>query len=254
MDRIKGRMTSLVLILLFLLITAVAGMVLFHIYRDFYKKNALLRVDPMEFAGVKAVDVEAELQDSEIWIIGDSRVRRWPEELLKSSSTVANLGVEGQTSSQVLYRFMNYLETDTPSLVILEVGINDLKIIGLDDRLSSSITQQYYRNIEQMIHLCKVRNIRMILINIFTVGKIELYRRLVWNSAVNEAVNAANLALKSYSDDDVIFYFDANTILSDNGRTVRPEYQDDFLHINTNGYEALNSSLQELINKIKNQN
>lgn len=250
----KGRMTPLVLSLLTLFLTAAAGMVLFHIYRDFYRKNALLRVDPLEFAGVKAVDFEEELRDSEIWIIGDSRVRRWPEELLKSSSTVANLGVEAQTSSQVLYRFMNYLETDTPSLVILEVGINDLKIIGLDDRLSSSITQQYYGNIEQMIHLSRDRNIRMILINIFTVGKIKLSRRLFWNSAVSEAINEANLVLKSYSDDDVIFYFDANAILSDNGRTVRPEYQADFLHINTNGYVALSSSLQELINKIKNQN
>lgn len=254
MDNIKGRMTSLVLMLLLLLITAAAGMVLIHFYKDFYKKNALLRVDPLEFTGVKSVDFTAELQDLEIWIIGDSRVRRWPEELLKSSSTVANLGVEGQTSSQVLYRFMNYLETATPSLVILEVGINDLKIIGLDDRLASSITQQYYGNIEQIIHLCRVRNIRIILINIFTVGKIELTRRLVWNNAVSEALNAANLALKSYSDDDVIFYFDANAILSYNGRSVRPEYQDDFLHINAKGYEALSSSLQELITKVKYHN
>ena len=239
---------------LLLLITVGAAMVLIHFYKDFYKKNALLRVDPLEFAGVKSVDLTAELQDSEIWMIGDSRVKRWPEKLLESNTTIANLGVEGQTSSQVLYRFMNYLETDTPSLVILEVGINDLKIIGLDDRLASSITQQYYGNIKQMIQLCRARNIRMILISIFTVGKIELTRRLAWNSTVNEALNAANLKLKSYSDDDVVFYFDANAILSDNGSTVRPEYQDDFLHINAKGYEALRSSLQELINRVNNHN
>jgi len=242
------------MILLFLLIIAAAGMILIYKYKDLYKKNALLKVDPLEFASVKLVDPAAELKDSEIWMIGDSRIGRWPEELLKSSTKITNLGVEGQTSSQVLYRFKSYLEMTTPSLVILEVGINDLKIIGLDDKLSNSIIQQYYRNIEQIIQLCRVRNTRIILISIFTVGKIELPRRLVWNGSVNEAISATNLKLSSYCDEEVIFWFDANSILSDNGLTVRPEYQEDFLHINTRGYEALSSSLQEFINKVINQN
>ena len=190
MDRIKGRMTYIFLIIL-LLIIVTAGMVLIHTYKDFYRKNALLRVDPLEFTGVKALDPTAEIEDSEIWMIGDSRVRRWPEKLLRNNNTIANLGVEGQTSSQVLYRLMSYLETDTPSLIILETGINDLKIIGIDANLYESITQQYLKNIEQMIHLCRVRNIRMILIDIFPVGKIELPRRLIWNNAVNKAIDAS---------------------------------------------------------------
>ena len=250
MDRIKSRMTSIVLILMLLIVIVASGIGLIYTYKDFYKRNALLRVDPLEFTGVKTADPEADLHNSEIWIIGDSRVKRWPQELLKYKTSVANLGVEGQTSSQVLYRFMNYLETDTPSLVILEVGINDLKIIGLDASLSCTITQQYLENIELMIHLCRESNIRMILISIFNGGKIELPRRLIWNSAVGEATNTANQALRSYSDDDVIFYFDANDILTDKGGAVRPEYQEDFLHINAEGYKALSLSLQELVNKV----
>lgn len=242
-----------IVLIFLLLIIITAGMILAHMYKDFYRKNALLRVDPLEFAGVKALDPTSEVQDSEIWMIGDSRVRRWPVELLKCNNTFANLGVEGQTSSQVLYRLMSYLETDTPSLIILEAGINDLKIIGIDANLYESITQQYLKNIEQMIHLCRVRNIRMILIDIFPVGKIELPRRLIWNNAVNKAIDAVNLTLKSYCDDDLVFYFNADAILSDNGTTVRPEYQDDFLHINAMGYEALSKNLQELINKVINK-
>lgn len=242
-----------IVLIFLLLIIITAGMILVHMYKDFYRKNALLRVDPLEFAGVKALDPTSEVQDSEIWMIGDSRVRRWPVELLKCNNTFANLGVEGQTSSQVLYRLMSYLETDTPSLIILEAGINDLKIIGIDANLYESITQQYLKNIEQMIHLCRVRNIRMILIDIFPVGKIELPRRLIWNNAVNKAIDAVNLTLKSYCDDDLVFYFNADAILSDNGTTVRPEYQDDFLHINAMGYEALSKNLQELINKVINK-
>ena len=88
MDRIKGRMMYIVLIFM-LLIIITAGVILVHMYKDFYRKNVLLRVDPLEFAGVKALDPTSEVQDSEIWMIGDSRVRRWPVELLKFNNTIA---------------------------------------------------------------------------------------------------------------------------------------------------------------------
>ena len=224
-----------------------------HIYKDNYKTYNLLKVDPLETGGLKAENLEATLNKSDIWMLGDSRVSRWNEELLKDSTEIANLGVEGQTSAQVYYRFKTYLETDTPSLVILEVGINELKIIGLDKNLTSSITEQYYRNIESIIQICRDKNIRMVLINIFPVGKIEFSRRLVWNKAVNETINNANQRLKSYCDDNQVYCFDAYSILSDNGETVNTEYQSDFLHINNRGYEALSRELKKQINKILKQ-
>lgn len=254
MDRMNGKRMSPVLILLLLIVTITAGLALFHAYKTFYKRYNLLRSDPLEIASVNEDASSTLLRNSGIWMIGDSRVNRWPEGMLKDSMGIANLGIEGQTSAQVLFRFRNYLDTAIPSLVILEVGINDLKIIGLDADLAGSVTRQYYLNIEQMIQLCKSRNIRMILINIFSVGKIEMSRRLVWNSAAGEAISEANLRLGSYCDEEMIYCFDANAILTDNGTTVKREYQDDFLHINTKGYETLSIRLQELVNKVNNQN
>lgn len=254
MDRMNGRRMSLVLILLLLVVIIVAGLTLFHTYKSFYKRYNLLRADPLEIAGIKPNDTEVLLRNSGIWMIGDSRVNRWPEGMLKDSTGIANLGIEGQTSAQVLYRFRNYLDMATPSLVILEVGINDLKIIGLDADLTGSVTRQYYLNIEQMIQICRGRDIRMILISIFSVGKIELPRMLIWNSAAGEAIREANLRLGSYCDSEMIYCFDANAVLTDNGTTVKRVYQDDFLHINTRGYEALSIRLQELIDKVNNQN
>ena len=249
----KGRMTSLILIFLVLLVIAASAIAFLYLYRDNYKNYNLLRVDPLEMGGLKSEDTEATLKRSDIWMLGDSRVARWNEELLKDSTEIANLGIEGQTSAQVYYRFKTYLETDTPSLVILEVGINDLKTIGLDKDLASSITERYYRNVESMIQLCRDRNIPMILIDIFPVGKIELSRRLVWNKSVNETINSANLRLQSYCDEILVHFFDAGTILSENGVTVNAEYQFDFLHINNRGYEALSRDLKEKINKILKQ-
>jgi len=246
----KGGMISWILIFLLLLVTMASGIVLLHIYKDNYKTYNLLKVDPLETGGLKAENLEATLRKSDIWMLGDSRVSRWDEELLKDNIEIANLGVEGQTSSQVYYRFKTYLETATPSLVILEVGINELKIIGLDKNLTAYITDQYYRNIESIIKICRNKNIKMVLINIFPVGKIDLARRLVWSKAVNETIINSNQRLQSYCDDILVYCFDACSILSENGETVNTEYQSDFLHINNRGYEALSRELKEQINRI----
>ena len=253
MDRMKGGMNIVILILLLLLVTVASGIAILHIYKNNYKTYNLLRVDPLETGGLKAENLEATLNKSEIWMLGDSRIGRWNEELLKDNVEIANLGVEGQTSAQVFYRFKSYLETATPSLVILEVGINELKVIGLDKNLTSSITEQYFRNVESMLQICRDKNITMVLINIFPVGKIELSRRLIWNKDVNETITNANHRLQSYCDDILVYCFDAWSILSENGETVNTEYQSDFLHINSRGYEALSRELKEKIIKILKQ-
>ena len=249
----RGRMTTLFLILLLLVVTVASGIAILHIYKSNYKTFNLLRVDPLETGGLKAENLESTLIHSDIWMLGDSRVKRWNEDLLKDTIVIANLGVEGQTSAQVYYRFKTYLETATPSLVILEVGINDLKIIGLDKDLTSSITDQYYGNIESIIQICRNKNIRMVLINIFPVGKIELSRRLFWNKAVNETILSTNQRLRSYCDNIQVYCFDAYSILSENEVTVDTEYQSDFMHINNRGYEVLSRELKEQIINIMKQ-
>jgi len=253
MDRMKGRMTASIFIIVLLLVSAVSATVFLQLYRYNYKKINLLRTDPLEAGGLKTENLEATLKNSEIWMLGDSRVSRWNEELLKNGTEIANLGIEGQTSAQVYYRFKTYLETDTPSLVILEVGINELKIIGLDKDLSPSITGRFYRNIESIIKICREKSIPIVVVNIFPVGNIGLSRRLLWNKSVNEAIKSANVSLQSYCDEMLVYYFDASSILSENGATVNIEYQYDFLHINDKGYEALSRELKGKINKIFNQ-
>jgi lysophospholipase L1-like esterase len=248
----KINMTCWIIILL--LIAVAVFSIIFTVikYRDNYKALALLRNDPLENANLRISDLEANLEDTDIWMLGDSRIARWNTELLNVNSKIVNLGIEGQTSSQVYYRLRNYLETDTPAMVILEVGINELKVIGIDKKMAGSILDNYYRNIEAMITLCRERGIKMILINIFPEGKIDLLRRFIWNRYVSEAVSEVNDRLKSYCDNNIIFFFDAFSLLSEDGRSVINEYQEDFLHINSIGYEALSRGLVRTINDIKN--
>jgi lysophospholipase L1-like esterase len=223
----------------------------FRAYRSNYYDYNLLRLDPLEESSLK--DYESRISTAEIWMIGDSRIARWDTDLLKEESEIANLGIEGQTSAQVYYRLKNYLVSDTPSLIVLQVGINDLKIIGLDKRLKAEVSKNLCRNIEAICHLCIDRDIKVILMNIIPVGKIEPARRLVWNTELNEALDSVNAALKLMTDNEHVFYLDTYTLLSDNTKKVRTELQYDFLHINERGYEILSAALKEQIKTISNK-
>lgn len=246
----KMGVTSIVLILLLLILIVAFSLFTLNTFKNNYKAQSLFKIDPLENSSLRIETINTVLSDADIWMVGDSRIGRWDQDFLTGDVKFANLGIDGQTSSQVYYRFKNYLEIDTPELVIVEVGINELKVIGLDKNLTKSITDNYYGNIEAMISLCAENDIQMILINVFPVGKMELLRRLVWNSSVNEIIKEVNDKLKSYCDNNHVFYFDAYTLLSANSETVNPEYQADFLHINRKGYEVLSRELIKQINKI----
>jgi lysophospholipase L1-like esterase len=252
MDRMKIGMTALLFtLLLFLLAMVFAGIYALS-FRNNYKAYNLLRIDPLETGRLRSANQDQPELRADIWMIGDSRIARWDTRLLNTGLQTANLGMEGQTSTQVFYRFKNDLEIDTPAIVILEAGINDLKVIGLDRKLAGPVKENLYTNIKEIRDLCIRNKIPMILINVFPVGKIEMTRRLMWNSTVNEAIRSVNETLKGYCENNGVFYFDAYEILAGPSETVKPEYRDDFLHINGKGYEALSLELTELINKIEN--
>lgn len=245
-----GIMVPVALLLIFLL-AALFVFIYIRAYRSNYYDYNLLRLDPLEESSLK--DYESRIRTAEIWMIGDSRIARWDTDLLKEEAEIANLGIEGQTSAQVYYRLKNYLVSDSPSLIVLQVGINDLKIIGLDKNLKDEVSKNLCRNIMAICQLCIERDIKLILMGIIPVGKIEPLRRLVWNTGVNEALDSVNEALKSMNDSEFIFYLDTYKLLSDAEMKVRPELQYDFLHINERGYEILSAALKEQIKTISNK-
>jgi lysophospholipase L1-like esterase len=251
MDRMKGGTVILIVILLTLLLSSFFAIIYIKAGRDNYLKNCLLRLNPLEESQMWSGTML--LSKADIWMIGDSRIARWDTGLLNDSLVVANLGIDGQTSSQVYLRLRGYLEADTPSLIILQAGINDLKLIGLKEDLSTGIIENLCRNYEAIIKLCTDRNIKILFLNIFPTGRIEPARRLIWNKRVDEALITVNESIKSFSDGERVFFFDAFSILSAGGNKVIPEYQDDFLHINGKGYEVLSAGLELQINKILNK-
>ena len=250
MAGMRGGISVPFAMLLIFLLAALFVFIIIKTFRSNYYAYNLLKLDPLEEKSLR--NNEAGIRTAEIWMIGDSRIARWDKNLMNDKSEIVNLGIEGQTSLQVYYRLKNYLVSDTPSILVLQGGINDLKVIGLDKDLKAEVENNLRLNIEAICQLCIDREIKVILMSIIPVGSIEPARRLVWNRDVNDALDSVNEAFKLMIDNKHIFYLDTNELLSDNRKKVRPELQFDFLHINERGYEILSAALNEQIKTISN--
>ena len=156
----KIGLTALIFAFLLLLLAVAFAGIYAITFRNNYKAYNLLRIDPLETGRLRSLNqIQSVELNAHIWMIGDSRIARWDTGLLDTGLQIANLGMEGQTSTQVLYRFKNDLGIDTPDIVILEAGINDLKVIGLDRKLAEPVKGNLFRNIEEIRALCFENNI-----------------------------------------------------------------------------------------------
>ena len=224
----------------------IAGITSYILIKKYYLAYNLLKLDPLEEKSSEIINSTYSESNDGIWLTGDLRIARWDPELFPSFGLrVSNFGIEGQTTSQVLLRFKNQLVKATPRWVLLEVGVNDLKIIGIDRDQADVIKETCFSNIISVAKLCKEHNINIIVINIFPTGEIEFLRRFIWNASVDMAIVEINDRLKSYCINNDVYYFDAYDLLTglSTDRTVKKMYQEDFLHINEEAYKLLTKNL-----------
>jgi lysophospholipase L1-like esterase len=208
-----------------------------------YKGSLWYRLYPLEAYRLGSGASPAE---NGFWIIGDSRAADWPIDQLDFIGIPAfNLGIRGQSTAQVKERFSNDLERSRPCCVLIQVGINDLKSMGVLGK--GSITRNCILNVRQMLEECEKREVRAIYTAILPPGEIELFRRPFWDPATLDSLVMVNAEIREFCRDRGFLYFDSFELLEDAERPgkVQKAYQSDFLHINTEGYRVLSEALRE---------
>jgi lysophospholipase L1-like esterase len=208
---------------------------------DHYKRINQFRLDPLEQSKLHGLLGSG---DNDLWIIGDSRAEQWNDFFPHLINTnVYDLGIAGQSTKQVLERFEDNLETHCPKYVVIQVGINDLKNIGLLD--GKRIAANCLENTVRIVDLCKRRGIIAVYTSIFPVGTVSFYRKPFWDESIRDSIRYINMKVKEYCFDKGMYYFDSYSFLSDkqDPDIVKPEYQRDFLHLNREGYELLSAKL-----------
>ena len=130
-----------------------------------------------------------------ILLLGDSRVADWPESHWPAMRVV-NAGVPGQTSAELLRHCPSTLDQVRPKIVVIQIGINDLKAIGVYPELQRAIGSTCVSNIIAVIEECRRRDARVLVTAVWPAGSVGGVRRLIWNDGVAEAIAETNRALE----------------------------------------------------------
>jgi hypothetical protein len=117
-----------------LLISITLNLFLYTQGREYYLQLNETRLDPLGLSYYPSVSDPKALTASRqtvVVFVGDSRAASWPPPANLEGFEFINRGIGAQTSAQTLHRFKAQVKPLQPHIVILQVGINDLKTIPL---------------------------------------------------------------------------------------------------------------------------
>jgi lysophospholipase L1-like esterase len=234
---------------LLLLIAVALNVVLFNRARQYYLDLNAVRLNPLDLTAYPIAPV-APVDNPRIVVFGDSRAARWSIPVDADQFEVVNRGVEAETSAQAALRFAAHVTPLQPDLVIVQVGVNDLKTIPLFPERKAEIVAATKENIRQIVEQAAAAGARVVLTTIFPVGEFPLERRIFWSPDIEAAVQDVNDYLRSLANSEVTIW-DAAATLSTAGRANAAYYADE-LHLNQAGYAVLNRELAPLLTPLLN--
>jgi len=230
-----------------LLLSLGINFILYNRGELYYSQLNALRLDPFGLNYFQNSD----LQKSErplVVFFGDSRAASWPSPELGRFEFV-NRGIGAQTSVQVLGRFDGHIQPLKPDIIVIQVGINDLKTIPLFPENKMAIVNNCKNNIRQIVEKSTDSGTTIILTTIFPLGEVPIERRPFWSDDVALAINQVNTFIQSMAGNKVII-FDTYSLLADDTGKIKPAYSKDLLHLTDTGYQRLNSELVSIIENL----
>jgi lysophospholipase L1-like esterase len=180
-------------------------------------------------------------------LFGDSRVRQWSPPPDVAGLTVFNRGIDGETTTQMMYRFKADVLGLNPSVVIIQAGINDLVAEGLSSQRSSSKGSQVVVNLECMVDQANRSGIRVVLLTVIPPASPGLLRWLVWSPRIAQLVTAVNHDLMRLHDPPRVYVLDTKALLRTSSGEWEPNVMADTLHLTPAGYKVLNAAVQDVL-------
>lgn len=229
-----------------LLTSIVLNFVLFERGEQYYLQLNAMRLDPLGLSFYPTGTDQHSTMQKKVVFFGDSRASNWTFPVGLDQFQFINRGIGAQTSAQVLERFDEHIAPLQPQVIIVQVGINDLKTIPIFPDQKASIIANCRANIEEIVSQSLDLGATVILTTIFPLGEVPLERKLFWSADVARAIKEVNASIYSLEGENVIV-FDTVPILANEKGVVQPEYSRDLLHLTEAGYDALNEELVRIL-------
>lgn len=169
---------------------------------------------------------------------GDSEGLGWAgrvrKSLLVTDSCVYNFGVCGDTTEDLLKRFVVEANSIHPDIVVFAIGINDSKIPA-NETTNKVPIEIYQKNIQELI--ASARNYTG---KIYIVGSTKVNDTAIRDSGTkfdNKTIQTYNKYLKEASSSENLVFIDMFDVLN-----IKNDLADG-LHPNAQGYEKLYQAL-----------
>lgn len=245
----QKRLVGLSLLFLVALLVSLAfNVLLFFQARHYYLLLSKTNLDPLGIGAFSAKSIPRDLaraSTATVVFFGDSRAEMWQVPSNLQGFAFVNRGIGSQTSAQVLGRFNAHVLPLAPDLIIVQVGINDLKTIPLFPEQKAAIIANCKNNIQQVVLRSVNNGATVILTTIFPIGPVPLTRQPFWSPDIAQAVDEVNVYLYSLKTKKVLI-LDAYSLLAEK-KKVKSNYVYDTLHINERGYKKLNQELTRVL-------
>jgi lysophospholipase L1-like esterase len=235
-----------------MLVSVMMNVYLFNQATRYYTDLNEIRLDPL---GLNSYPPDLPGTDNakmKVLFYGDSRAANWPTPQGDDSIVFLNRGIGAQTTTQVKLRFPYDVPPLKPDVIILQVGINDLKTISLFPERKAAIVADCKENIRQLVTDAHELGSIVILTTIFPVGNVPPERWLFWSDDVKIAVAEVNAYIHALAAEQVLI-FDAYSVIVDSNGQMKENYSEDELHINPAGYSVLNDAFLPLLKTVETQ-
>jgi lysophospholipase L1-like esterase len=187
-------------------------------------------------------DANAALERASVEVVfmGDSITEMWrvaQPELFENGRV--NRGISGQTSPQMVLRFMADVVALKPGVVHLMCGTNDVA-----GNTGPTTSRDFHNNIIAMVDLAKANGMAVIL------GSLPPFATLAWNPALGDVrarVAELNVWLKGLAAERGLVFADYFAALTDAEGRMRAEFTRDGVHPTRRGYEAMEPVLDEAL-------
>lgn len=247
MNKNKLYLLSSIVLLLLLGSSILINLLLYSQAKKYYFELNETRLDPLGMTyyppNFSQTDKPNPLR---IVFFGDSRAASWIAPDLSGYEFI-NRGIVSQTSVQAIARFSAHVQPLKPNIVVLQVGINDLKTIALFPERRDAIVANTKANIKQIVEASRKLGSTVIITTVFPVGDVPLIRKPFWSDAIQLALQEVNTYIATLATEKVMV-FDTVPLLANPQGGMLPQYSLDELHLNESGYARLN---QELIKQIQ---
>jgi lysophospholipase L1-like esterase len=227
-----------------LALAAVASLALnvtfFRMGSNYFRELNAVRLDPLGLQ-VHATNIPPPPAAGERRVVffGDSRALMWATPADAQTFQFVNRGVGQQTTAQILARFPHEIPQLHPTVVVLELGVNDLKTIALFPDRRDEITRTAQRNIRELVDRTSSLGAHVVLVTVFPLGPVPLTRRPFWSDDVAVAIAQVNAFIESLATDRVTV-LRANEVLLDDHGELPDAFALDMLHLSDAAYRTLN--------------